>query len=123
MSFSNATALETLANISSQTQQQTQQQTQNPTQQSILVADTSQECDMTKEQVEDFLQRHIALVDDIAEEHGLSPKTVFLALFACRGDVRDARRFLLGDFAGLQRPPLPKDGLLCIFHHNSFPPS
>lgn len=113
-------ALETLANIPSQTQQIPHTQ---ETQQSILVADTSQDCDMPPSQIEEFLARYTSLVEDIADEHGMSPKTVFLALFACRGDVRDARRFLLGDFAGLQRPPLPKDGLLCIFQHSSFPPS
>lgn len=110
-------ALETLANIPSQTQQAPHTQHTQETQQSILVADTSQDS-----QMEEYLARYTCLVEDIADEHGLSPKTVFLALFACRGDVRDARRFLLGDFAGLQRPPLPKDGLLRILQHSSFPP-
>lgn len=109
-----AAALEKLANISS-----TQSQI---TQQSILVADTSQESEIIGHDLEHFLQRHIALIDSMSDQHGLDTSTIFLALFTCRGDVEDARRFLLGDFSGLKHPPLPQDGLLHIFQHGSFPP-
>lgn len=71
---------------------------------------------VTETPVEDsspaYITRCAEAIVRIADEFGLENSSAFVAVAACRGDLQDARRFLLGDFKALSQPPLTKAEIL-----------
>ena len=85
---------------------------------SVLAADTPHTlpCTYTEEDdMETRLAPYAAAMDRLAQEFGYETRTVFTAVAACHGDLEDARRFLLHDFAGMKRLPLSRQELVQRF--------
>lgn len=67
------------------------------------------------EELERILTPYTEAMESIANEFGFNSRTVFTAVAACHGDLEDARRFLLHDFAGMKRPPLSISELTLMY--------
>ena len=71
--------------------------------------------DATQEEIEAILTKYIKPMEDLSNQLKLDMTTVFLGLFACRGDIDGAKAFLMRKFDLLKRPPIPKHQLATTF--------
>ena len=70
---------------------------------------------MIEEELEARLGDYVKPFDELMEKLKVDMTTLFIASFACRGDLEDTEYFLTDQFDKMKRPPIPKAHLKSVF--------
>lgn len=73
------------------------------------------------EQLEAKLADYVKPFDELMEKLQVDMTTLFVASFACRGDLEDTEYFLTDKFDKMKRPPIPPSQLKAVFRSGNWP--